>query len=1038
MKILSMFDNIKLSYKMALIGVLALTGLALPTYYYTSLSLDSQASSLVEVKGIQPASLVVKLKKVMAEHRGMSATYLSGDTSMAAQVSSKAREVDEQFVKVDSIIRERAGDSNLPSRVTSMKNEWSTIKNEVANTSVNAQASFLSHSMLITNADLLIEEISNHFLLSYDPEAASYHAIIAQFKNMPRLSDSLGKMRGAGASALASETITSSQQAALRGYLNNITAPLQDFQHNLSAAANADARFNSISRDANDLKAKIDQLTMVTGREILNTNLPNYSANKYFSEYSAVINELYESHDKSINLLTTIIEERLSAGASARRTTLILIGGLLVISLVIGFLIVRSLSSSTKKLTHYFNQIALGKYDLEFNDNRKDEMGVLERDLGALTTQLEAGAKAAIEASKIKQALDNSSTCFMMSNADREIVYMNDAVYQLMRKAESGIRKSLPQFNAETLIGTRIDSFHHNPAHQHKVLDQLQDTHSARLDLGGYSFKLNINPIRDENGNDLGNSVEWFDMTDIYEEERRVARILESLDSASTNVMIADADRKLIYMNRSVQKMLQTAESDLRKALPNFDANNLLGQNIDVFHKDPSHQKHLLERMTEKFVSEIQVGRRYFRLTANPIIGKEGDRLGTVIEWLDRTTEVLAEKEIAEIVEASLAGDFTKRVSEDDKADFMLTLAQGLNQLMKTTESGLNEVSNVLLALSEGDLSKRVTSSYQGTFNDLKNYCNTTSESLATMISKIREASDTINNASSEIAQGNSDLSTRTEQQASSLEETASSMEELTSTVRLNAENANQANGLASQASKVAGNGGDLIQQVVTTMASINDSSNKIADIIGVIDGIAFQTNILALNAAVEAARAGEQGRGFAVVASEVRTLAQRSANAAKDIKDLISDSVSKVESGNELVSQSGDTMQEIVVSIQRVNDIMSEIAAASAEQASGIDEVSKAVSQMDEMTQQNAALVEEAAAAAESMRTQASDLNTQVGSFKIDESDVAATMNVKHQPALDILSQQFDELPSVSSAPPSTPKRALPAGPEEDEWESF
>jgi methyl-accepting chemotaxis protein len=240
----------------------------------------------------------------------------------------------------------------------------------------------------------------------------------------------------------------------------------------------------------------------------------------------------------------------------------------------------------------------------------------------------------------------------------------------------------------------------------------------------------------------------------------------------------------------------------------------------------------------------------------------------------------------------------------------------------------------------------------------------------------------------------------------------------------------------------VASNGGDLIQEVVVTMSSINESSQKIADIIGVIDGIAFQTNILALNAAVEAARAGEQGRGFAVVASEVRTLAQRSANAAKDIKDLISDSVSKVESGNSLVNQSGETMKEIVTAIQRVNDIMSEIAAASAEQASGIDEVSKAVTQMDEMTQQNAALVEEAAAAAESMRTQASELTGRVGTFKLNESDAPARMKVESTPkaaptvpavskSADPLSQQFEELPSVMSSPKG-------GNNEDDEWESF
>uniref|UniRef100_UPI003BAA35D2 methyl-accepting chemotaxis protein n=1 Tax=Ningiella ruwaisensis TaxID=2364274 RepID=UPI003BAA35D2 len=654
----------------------------------------------------------------------------------------------------------------------------------------------------------------------------------------------------------------------------------------------------------------------------------------------------------------------------------------------------------------------------------------------ALAKQLEDAAAVSLEASKIKQALDSSSTAFMMSDAERTIRYMNGAAVKLLKECESEIRKDLPQFNADQLVGTSIDDFHKNPAHQHAVLDKLTNVHEAKLNLGKYSFRLMINPIRDENGKSLGNSVEWHDMTAIYEEERRITRILESLDCTSTNVMIADADNTIIYMNRSIMTMLKSAEREIQKVMPHFSAEGILGMNMDSFHKNPSHQKNMVKALTDKHASDIKVGTQNFRLTASPILGKDGTRIGTVVEWLDRTTEMRAEEEIAEIVEASLQGNFTKRVNEEGKEGFLLTMSQGLNQLMKTTEQGLNEVSNVLLAISEGDLTKRVETQYQGTFNDLKNYCNTTSENLASIIGQIRSASETISSASSEIAQGNSDLSTRTEQQASSLEETASSMEELTSTVRLNAENANQANGLASQASEVAGNGGELIRQVVTTMSSINESAQKIADIIGVIDGIAFQTNILALNAAVEAARAGEQGRGFAVVASEVRTLAQRSANAAKDIKDLISDSVAKVESGNALVNKSGDTMQEIVVSIQRVNDIMSEIAAASAEQASGIDEVSKAVSQMDEMTQQNAALVEEAAAAAESMRSQASELTQRVGTFKLSDTEVRTKIS-KSKP--DLLSQQFEELPSVGASSRSSKSvKAIPAMSEEDEWESF
>ncbi|WP_258398447.1 methyl-accepting chemotaxis protein [Herbaspirillum rubrisubalbicans] len=305
--------------------------------------------------------------------------------------------------------------------------------------------------------------------------------------------------------------------------------------------------------------------------------------------------------------------------------------------------------------------------------------------------------------------------------------------------------------------------------------------------------------------------------------------------------------------------------------------------------------------------------------------------------------------------------------------------------ISRTISSALGEAIQAARAIATGDLSTRIRGRANDEVGQLMQAIQQMTDSLVRIVSNVRNSASTIDTASAEIAAGNSDLSSRTEAQAGSIEETASAMEQLTSTVRQNADNAQAANTLASSASSVATEGGHAVQQVVETMAAINASSLKIVDIISVIDGIAFQTNILALNAAVEAARAGEQGRGFAVVASEVRSLAQRSAAAAKEIKELIDDSVSKVESGSRLVAQAGSTMQQVVESVRRVTDIVGDITAASAEQSDGIVQVNQAIGMMDQATQQNAALVEQAAAASQSLREQAVNLAQAVGVFRLE-----------------------------------------------------
>ena len=348
----------------------------------------------------------------------------------------------------------------------------------------------------------------------------------------------------------------------------------------------------------------------------------------------------------------------------------------------------------------------------------------------------------------------------------------------------------------------------------------------------------------------------------------------------------------------------------------------------------------------------------------------------------------------------------------------------------------LDEAVRVADAVAAGDLTQQISATGNDEIGRLMRAMQHMNDSLTDTIRRVRTGTDAITVASGEIATGNADLSSRTESQASSLEETASSMEELTSTVKQNAENARQANQLVVSTAEIAAKGGSVVSEVVVTMESIKDSSRKIADIIGVIDGIAFQTNILALNAAVEAARAGEQGRGFAVVASEVRSLAQRSAGAAKEIKALIEDSVGKVDAGGKLVDEAGKTMDEIVTSVKRVTDIMSEIAAASHEQSAGIEQVNQAVGQMDEMTQQNAALVEEAAAAAESLREQAGKLSEAVSVFRVDSSAMARVAAPASREVAQFKPRAKPAARPVSS-PAARPKKVASGG-GADEWEEF
>jgi methyl-accepting chemotaxis protein len=927
-----LLSNLLLWQKFAILAILGLVMGAVPTVLFLR-----EANKQIDVAELERVGveLTMKMEPVRREFLVARGASLN-DPDRRADVSAAMSRLSD----FRALAEASKGRVDLGADLTKLVQAMEALKTKIDNKARLSGDDWRSASGELND---LLGDVLDKSGLTLDPDMDSFYAMLISTDILPQIIENLARSRS-GAHTLA------------KGEDNELGMKTYAFLHfanvHLGEVNDHVAKVASVNPQAGaSLKAEslvnMVQDTIDSGMKAVKEGDPR-ELQAFEQASSKAMSQLEDYTVPTMKVLDGLLTGRIASHRARSNQLLALLGGILLVAVAAGFAVVRSVTGPVQRAIAAANAVKDGDLSQRIDTHGRDESAKLLQAVSAMQTGLrernEQDARTLAETSRIQQALDVAAANVLVANADNQIVYANQSMLQMLRTSEADVRKHIGDFQASALVGGRIDHFLRGLTGDTGLLEQLNGTRQARLSVGGRKFDLSLTPIRDAEGKTLGTVSEWKDMTEELtrvEREAAVAaensRVRQALDSCSTNVMIADADGKIVYANGSVMEMLRRNEAELRKALPHFSSASVVGSNYDIFHKSPSHQRNLLAGLRSVHRAQIKVGPLSFALSSAPILDASGKNMGAVVEWRDRTAEVQAEAEISGLVDGATQGDFSRRLSLTASEPFYQVLSDKFNELIGTVSKTIVEV---------------------------------------------RIAASELTSAANQVSETSQSLSQSAASQAASVEETSASLQEMAASVRQNADNANVTDGMATKAAKEAMEGGEAVTRTVEAMKAI-------ATKISIIDDIAYQTNLLALNAAIEAARAGEHGRGFAVVAAEVRKLAERSQVAAQEIGHLAGSSVG-------LAEKAGDLLKQMVPSIHKTSELVQEIAAASGEQSDGVVQINGAMEHLNTATQQNASAAEELSATSEELSAQATQLQGIMAFFRLRE-EAGAESHASH-----------------------------------------